>query len=192
MAVVVWPFFVFFYLLLYRLKSLREDFCFGWGEGCLLLPWWISESELDNWVYWRKLRANTSRIGLMNLCLLILSWSLCNWLRLGTRVLDWLNWAQLLILDVGILLLVNGPQVDLDQKLVFLCWSQIWPGLVGQPCRSHSSFIVEMTVPWEALSQQRTWNSWSTHSSGGGRTWLGAQGFLLRSEALLPRPSLGF
>lgn len=27
------------------------------------------ESEPDNWVYWRKPRASTSRIGLMNLCL---------------------------------------------------------------------------------------------------------------------------
>lgn len=172
-------------------------------DGCLLLPWWISESELDNWIYWRKLRASTSMIGLMNLCLLIPSWSLCNWLRLRTRVLDWLNWAQLLILDVGILLLVNGPQ-DTSWD-----WNASWSrpearlsGLISAltwwPCGSNHAEVTlhcrnDCTMgSSQSLKLSSTWNSWSTHSSGGGTTWLGAQGFLLRSEALLPRPSLGF
>lgn len=65
-------------------------------------------------VYLRKPRARTYpglvSPGLLNPCLLILAWSLCNQLSLDALILDSLNSAQSLIPDVLILLLCNGPQ----------------------------------------------------------------------------------
>lgn len=79
-------------------------------------------------------------------------------------------------------------QVDLDQKLVFLGWSQLWPGDLVVQTMQKSLFIVEMTVPWEALSQQSTWNSQQ-------RRWnnmTGCPRLPVEVRGSRPRPSLGF
>ena len=79
----------------------------------LYLPWWITESVIGGRVYLREPWAHTYpglvSTGLVNPCLLILAWSLCNQLSLDALVLDSLSSAQLLILDVLILVLRNGP-----------------------------------------------------------------------------------
>ena len=98
----------------------------------LYLPWWISESVIGGGVYLREPWACTYPglvlPGLMNPCLLILAWSLCNQLSLDALVLDSLSSAQSLILDVLILLLCNGPLMSLFVNLCIpvLMWSCVY------------------------------------------------------------------
>lgn len=62
--------------------------------------------------------------GLMNPCLLILAWSLCNQLSLDAHVLALLSSAESFIPDVLILLLCNRP-LDLKLYWVSLIWDTL-------------------------------------------------------------------
>lgn len=84
-------------------ESFCEDFRLGRGK------WWIGESELDNGVDQEAVSPD-----MMDPCLIILAWSLCDRLSPDTSVLAWLNSALLFILNVGTLLSCNGRQAGVQ------------------------------------------------------------------------------
>lgn len=89
----------------------------------LLLPLWTSGSVHDSGLYWGKHNACTypGQVppGLMNPG--FLARSLCDWLELDPRALDWLNWAQPLIVDGQLLLFVQrASEFEINSALCVL------------------------------------------------------------------------